>query len=66
LKTTVGSKVYMAPEVVEGRPHSYPCDMWSIGVILYVMLSGRFPFMSKNVEHDICEVAHAFPKGIWG
>jgi serine/threonine protein kinase len=55
----------MAPEVIEGKPYSYPCDMWSLGVIMYVMLSGRFPFEGKNVEHDIIEEAHSFPKGIW-
>lgn len=32
---------------------------------MYVMLSGRFPFEGKNVEHDIIEEAHSFPKGIW-
>jgi serine/threonine protein kinase len=43
----------MAPEVIEGKPHGYACDMWSLGIIMYLMLSGRYPFTGKNVEHDI-------------
>ena len=66
LKTIVGSKVYMAPEVLEGKPHSHPCDMWSLGIILYLMLSGDYPFAGKNLDHDILNEAHDFPKKIWG
>lgn len=55
----------MAPEVIEGKPHGYACDMWSLGIIMYLMLSGRYPFTGKNVEHDIIQEAHNFPKSIW-
>mmetsp|Transcript_38066 Transcript_38066/g.68589 ORF Transcript_38066/g.68589 Transcript_38066/m.68589 type:complete len:433 (+) Transcript_38066:69-1367(+) len=43
LTTTVGTSYYMAPELLEGS-YDRSCDMWSIGVIAYVMLSGRPPF----------------------
>lgn len=52
LLTPVGSAEYMAPEVVDtflGDAFSYDkkCDLWSLGVMLYMMLSGRPPFYGK-------------------
>ena len=46
-KNIVGTPYYMAPEMVEGR--SYPqSDIWSIGVIVYLSLTGKYPFESKE------------------
>lgn len=46
-----GSSMYMAPEVVRGgAPYSEKCDLWSLGILLYVILTGYMPFMSKDVE----------------
>ena len=47
MNTMVGTPVYMAPEVFT-RNYDYRCDYWSIGVIMFSMLSGRFPFQAPQ------------------
>jgi calcium-dependent protein kinase len=43
LEAKVGSAEYMAPQVWKGK-YDKQCDLWSLGVIAFVLLSGRFPF----------------------
>ena len=44
----VGTVDYMAPEIVAGRGHGMSADWWSVGVLLYEMLTGGPPFKAKN------------------
>lgn len=48
LRGIVGSPFYMAPEVVKGQPYGSQVDVWSLGVILHLCLSGSLPFQGKN------------------
>lgn len=49
LDTSCGSANYAAPEIVDGRVYAGPgVDVWSAGVIFYVMLFGRLPFEHEN------------------
>lgn len=50
MKTFCGTSYYMAPEVIKGDPYSYLCDLWSAGVILFIMLSGEPPFFEEDDE----------------
>ena len=50
LKNTVGTPYFISPEMLKGE-YDEKCDIWSIGVILYYMISGKFPFYAeKNLE----------------
>lgn len=43
MSTRTGTPYYMAPEIIEGQ-YNESCDMWAIGVITYILLSGYPPF----------------------
>lgn len=53
LNNTVGTAYFIAPETIKGE-YDEKCDMWSIGVILYYILSGKFPF-TGNSNFEIFE-----------
>ncbi|XP_015193532.1 serine/threonine-protein kinase 33 isoform X2 [Lepisosteus oculatus] len=50
LQATCGTPVYMAPEVINAHDYSQQCDVWSIGVIMYMLLCGDPPFMATSEE----------------
>jgi len=60
----VGTPQYVAPEVVTGygevsptgEPYGKGCDLWSMGVLLYVMLSKTMPFRAKEVDQLLKQV----------
>ncbi|KAJ7269945.1 CAMK/CAMKL/GIN4 protein kinase, partial [Mycena rebaudengoi] len=57
LETSCGSPHYASPEIVNGeRYHGNATDIWSCGVILYALLTGRLPFDDKNIKTLLSKV----------
>ncbi|XP_076602371.1 myosin light chain kinase, smooth muscle isoform X4 [Chaetodon auriga] len=59
LKVLFGTPEFVAPEVINYEAISYPTDMWSIGVICYILLSGLSPFMGDNDNETLSNVTSA-------
>lgn len=55
LKSQNGTAYYVAPEVLD-RDYDEKCDIWSAGVILYVMLCGYPPFYGENEKEILTEI----------
>jgi eukaryotic-like serine/threonine-protein kinase len=47
---SMGSPYYMSPEQIESRPLTYHSDMYSLGVVLYELLTGRKPFVADSIQ----------------
>jgi len=50
LTETLGSPLYMAPEIVKQVKYDAKIDVWSLGVIAYMMISGKPPFLGRSKE----------------
>jgi tRNA A-37 threonylcarbamoyl transferase component Bud32 len=63
----LGSPAYMAPEIIEGKPLDFRTDVFSIGILLYLLATGALPFAGKNpheVLRRICEGKFADPRSV--
>ena len=45
----LGSPLYMAPELVKREKYDDKVDVWALGCIMYLLLSGQTPFQSRDV-----------------
>ncbi|PIO69851.1 immunoglobulin I-set domain protein [Teladorsagia circumcincta] len=59
VKLLFGTPEFCAPEVVNYEPVSFSTDMWSVGVITYVLLSGLSPFLGDTDEETLANVSAA-------
>lgn len=49
-KSICGTPNYIAPEILSGEGHTYPVDVWAVGILLYAMLIGKPPFETTNMK----------------
>uniref|UniRef100_W5ME09 non-specific serine/threonine protein kinase n=2 Tax=Lepisosteus oculatus TaxID=7918 RepID=W5ME09_LEPOC len=60
----LGNPEFAAPELIQGTPVALSTDIWNIGVLAYVMLSGVSPFLDESLEEtcmNICRLDFSFP-----
>jgi len=63
LQLACGTVAYVAPEVLRLRGYDKSCDLWSVGVILYLMLRGRLPFDAAQ-KKDIIKMTLSRPANL--
>ena len=51
MKSFVGTPGYTAPEVITGSDYDQKCDVWSLGVCLYAMMTATLPFTPQNTNY---------------
>ncbi|CRL00802.1 CLUMA_CG014053, isoform A [Clunio marinus] len=69
MQTVCGTQLYVAPEVLMGGVYTSKVDMWSLGVLLFAMLSGSVPFCDAygppDVTTQIKEAKYSFKSRLW-
>eukprot|EP01047_Picozoa_sp_COSAG01_P047693 COSAG01_NODE_4580_length_4903_cov_50.224396_4_plen_405_part_00 len=66
--TQCGTPEFVAPEVMAGAGYTAACDVWSLGVLMYIMLCGYLPFNAANITELFEQIASTplnFPAEEW-
>jgi serine/threonine protein kinase len=56
MNKVIGTLLYMAPEILRRKNYDTKSDMWSVGVILYIMLAGRIPWKQTDQKLLYAEI----------
>ena len=71
MQSFVGTPNYVAPEILESdsnRGYTHSCDLWSIGILAYALLSAKSPFRRENESETykaIKKGEYSFPSHEW-
>ncbi|QDF97982.1 serine/threonine protein kinase [Azoarcus sp. DD4] len=60
----VGSPAYMSPEQIKGYPLNQKTDLYSLGVVLFHLLTGRLPFRAANPAQLVYKIINADPPSV--
>jgi len=59
---TVGSPAYMSPEQAAGRPIDNRCDLFSLGIVLYEIITGEKPFKGETYQQVVTNIISSLPE----
>jgi serine/threonine protein kinase len=62
LRTACGTPNYVAPEIIHQHTYTAAADIWSAGVLLYAMATGRLPFDDENITTTMQKIISAEPE----
>merc|ERR1712166_969209 len=62
--TQIGTPFYLSPEICRNKPYDAKSDMWSLGCVLYELLTLRPPFMAKDMRGMVEAILHGTPKPV--
>lgn len=68
IQTMCGTPNYVAPEILSGKPYDFKCDVWSLGVICFLLLSGGYLPFFVDEEGELGKelLLKKVKKGKWG
>lgn len=63
-KTQIGTPYYLAPEIWKNKTYDYRCDIFSLGCVIYELISLRMPFEGKNMQQIFNSICNKKPASL--
>jgi len=60
-QTTIGTPLYMSPQVIDGSDYDFKADIWSLGITLIEMIQGELPYVGMNIMKAISDIVNGDP-----
>ena len=60
-KSYLSYSIYQPPETFKNEPATHKTDIWSVGIIAFILLTGRMPFSTKSYDRMVSSIIHSNP-----